>query len=82
MTLLEKIIYIADYIEPHRYKAPELPAVRRLAFEDLDLCLFRIMDSTVKYLQSVQPEATDPTTAEAREYYFAIINKKKPYSSK
>ena len=35
MTLLEKIIYIADYIEPARNKAPRLTEISRLAFEDL-----------------------------------------------
>ena len=35
MTMLEKIVYIADYIEPARNKAPRLTEIRRLAFEDL-----------------------------------------------
>lgn len=30
MTLLEKIIYIADYIEPARNKAPHLTRLRKL----------------------------------------------------
>ena len=36
MSLLEKIIFIADYIEPGRNVAPDLPQVRSLAFEDID----------------------------------------------
>ena len=36
MSLLEKIIYIADYIEPMRDKASNLSKIRRLAFENLD----------------------------------------------
>ena len=32
MSLLEKIVYIADYIEPMRNKAPNLDKIRRLAF--------------------------------------------------
>ena len=43
MSLLDKILYIADYIEPRRYKIKDLPAIRRLAFEDLDQALFQIM---------------------------------------
>ena len=31
MTTLEKIVYIADYIEPRRHKASDLPRIRRLA---------------------------------------------------
>ncbi len=30
MTMLEKIVYIADYIEPARNKAPRLTEIRRL----------------------------------------------------
>ena len=33
MSLLEKIIFTADYIEPGRDSAPNLPVVRKLAFE-------------------------------------------------
>ena len=37
MTMLEKIIYMADYIEPNRDKAPNLREIRKLSFENLDL---------------------------------------------
>lgn len=43
MTLLEKIVYIADYIEPKRDKAPNLAIVRKLAFQDLDECMYKIL---------------------------------------
>ena len=35
MSLLEKILYTADYMEPHR-DFPEVAELRRLAYEDLD----------------------------------------------
>lgn len=35
MSLLEKILYIADYMEPHRC-FPGVDVLRRLAYEDLD----------------------------------------------
>ena len=38
MTLLEKIIYMADYIEPNR-DFDGLAELRRLAYEDLDRAL-------------------------------------------
>ena len=37
MTLLEKIIFTADYIEPGRKQALNLPIIRHLAFTDLML---------------------------------------------
>ena len=36
MSLLDKILYVADYIEPRRSKAANLTAMRKLAFIDLD----------------------------------------------
>ena len=36
MSLLDKIVFIADYIEPGRNKAPGLPEIRRLSFTDND----------------------------------------------
>ena len=50
MTVLEKIVYIADYIEPGRYKAKNLPEVRHLAFQDLDETMYRILHDTILYL--------------------------------
>ena len=50
MNLLDKILYIADYIEPNRDKAPDLAEVRRLAFEDLDKAMMKILSDTLDYL--------------------------------
>lgn len=51
MSLLEKIVFTADYIEVRRWKAPRLPELRRLAFMDLDRAVFEILKDTVEYLQ-------------------------------
>lgn len=50
MSLLEKIIYIADYIEPSRRPIPELDEIRKLAFEDIDMAMKKILSNTLKYL--------------------------------
>ncbi len=68
MSLLEKIIYIADYIEPNRDKSPILPRVRKEAFKDIDFCLFQIMDGMMAYLAGGQ-DPVDPMTKNAYEYY-------------
>ncbi|MEE0954693.1 MAG: bis(5'-nucleosyl)-tetraphosphatase (symmetrical) YqeK [Eubacterium sp.] len=68
MTLLEKIIYIADYIEPNRDKAPNLYEVRKLAFRDIDRCMYRILKDSVDYL-SEKPDAMDEMTMRAYAYY-------------
>ncbi len=59
MTQLDKIIYLADYIEPGRDKAPNLDKVRRLAFEDLDACMYEVLKDTLDYLGE-QSEDTGP----------------------
>lgn len=68
MTMLDKIIYIADYIEPGRYEAPNLDEVRKLAFSDINECLFRILADTQEYLQSRQA-VIDPMTEKTYLYY-------------
>lgn len=68
MTLLDKIIYVADYIEPNRNQAPNLAKLRRLAFEDLDACLYAILEATLHYLKENTKEI-DPMTEQAYLYY-------------
>ena len=68
MSLLEKIVYIADYIEPMRNKAPNLDKIRKLAFQDLDECLYEILKDTLEYLDE-NPQNVDSTTKEAFSYY-------------
>ena len=49
MALLEKIIYIADYIEPSR-SFVGIEVIRGLAVKDLDKSIRMAMDNTIKYL--------------------------------
>ena len=68
MDTLEKIVYIADYIEPMRDKAPRLPEIRKIAFEDLDECMYEILKDTLLYLEE-NPKEIDETTRDAFLYY-------------
>jgi HD superfamily phosphohydrolase YqeK len=68
MTTLEKIIYIADYIEPNRNILPEMDLIRREAYTDLDVCLFHILKNTINYLGKKESNI-DPITRETYEYY-------------
>lgn len=68
MSILDKIIYIADYIEPGRDKAANLTEVRRLAFEDLDACMAQILKDSLKYLSS-RGGAIDPLTKMTYDFY-------------
>lgn len=74
MTLLDKIIYVADYIEPGRDKAKHLTEIRKLAFTDLDACVYQIMTDTLEYLQE-RGGAIDPMTKSAYDYYDTIVKR-------
>ena len=49
MTLLDKIVYLADFIEPGR-NYPGVDTVRELAFENIDYSILLSMDNTLKFL--------------------------------
>ena len=75
MSLLEKIVYISDYIEPMRDKAPNLAKVRKIAFEDLDECMYEILKDTLEYLEE-NPKEIDSTTRDAYVYYKELHDRK------
>ena len=68
MGMLDKILYVADYIEARRDKAEDLPVIRRLAFEDLDEALYQILEGTLNYLGS-KGAFVDPMTRKTYDYY-------------
>lgn len=72
MSTLEKIIYIADYIEPSRKQAPNLSEVRKLAFQNLDQALLKILTDILCYLESGGGEI-DPLTKETYDYYADLL---------
>lgn len=76
MSVLDKIVYIADYIEPRRYKADNLPQMRKLAYEDLDKTMYEILKSTLEYLAK-KGAAADPMTATAYEYFRQLVTAEK-----
>ena len=68
MTMLDIIIYMADYIEPNRDKAPNLKEIRKLCFDNIELALYEVLKGTLEYLSS-KPDAIDPMTKTSFEYY-------------
>lgn len=68
MTLLEKIVFLADYIEPMRWKASNLEEIRRIAFQDLDRAVYMTLRDTLAYLEKGSG-AVDEMTKAAYEYY-------------
>ena len=74
MSLLDKIIYIADYIEPNRNVLPEMDVIRREAYTDIDVCLLHILKNSVEYLDN-KGELVDPATRETYKFYLKKQNK-------
>lgn len=68
MSLLEKIVYVADFIEPHRKPLECLPAIRRTAFENIDRAVMDIAGEVTGYLDTLSAVA-DPMTMETYRYY-------------
>ncbi|NTW72559.1 MAG: HD domain-containing protein, partial [Eubacteriaceae bacterium] len=66
MTLLEKIIYLSDFIEPTRnYKG--VRKLRKLALTNLDQALAMAFDNTIRFVISIE-SVLHPRTIEARNY--------------
>lgn len=74
MTTLDKIIYIADYIEPGREELPNMKEIRRLAFSQLDECLYLILEDSLVYLKS-RGIPIDPMTEKTYNYYKKLLKK-------
>jgi len=59
MTLLEKVIYLADYIEPGRH-FPGVEEVREIANENLEKALIKAIQNTILFLmkknQTIYPD--------------------------
>lgn len=68
MSLLDKIIYIADYIEPGRDRAPRLEEIRKLAFSDINQCMAEILYDTLMYLKKCNG-VIDPLTELSYDFY-------------
>ena len=68
MTLMDKIIFVADYIEPNRKMLPEMEEIRKEAFTDLDACVIHILKNTLDYLNRTTAEM-DYMTQKTYDFY-------------
>lgn len=75
MSLLDKILFIADYIEPSRDKAPRLKELRHLAYVDLDVTVTFILHDTIYYLKE-KKQTMDETTLTTYRYYKEQLRQK------
>lgn len=76
MSVLEKIIFTADYIEPMRKDLPELQYLRKLAFTDIDRCMYLILKGTMDYIAG-KSSVIVPDTLAAFEW----LNKERSFEN-
>lgn len=76
MSLLDKILYVADYIEPGRDRAKHLPELRKQAFLDLDEACLSVMEQTLEYLRE-SGILIDPMTEMACEDMRRVVMEKR-----
>ena len=62
MNLLEKIIYVADYMEPNR-DFPGVEALRQLAFSDIDAAVKLGLEYTLEHLKKQGAEVSPESRA-------------------
>lgn len=76
MSVMQKIIYVADFIEPNREAViMHIENYRETAFTDLDKAVFMIADRTLDYLTKKGTEI-DPMTEKTRDFYKKIIDER------
>lgn len=72
MSRLEKIVFIADYIEPERRMIPGMEEIRATAFRNLDETMYLILKNTLSYLEdpeSGQNGVIDTYSLDAYDFY-------------
>lgn len=72
MSLLERIIFVSDYIEPNRSNLEHLDKIRKLAFTNIDEAIVQICSSTIDYLNS-KNGTIDPATYATYKYYKGVV---------
>ena len=74
MSLFQKIIFIADYIEPFRNIIDNIDYLRKLAFDNIDACVLKVLEQTLTYLTNSNSQI-HCNTYSTLEYYKKTIKK-------
>ena len=72
MSLLEKIIYLADYMEPNR-NFPGVELLRKSVTENLDKAMYQGLDFSVTLLRK-QGRIIDTDSLSALSYYKNLMD--------
>ena len=80
MTPLEKVVYLADIIEPGR-KFPDAQKLRQIAYEDLDGAVAEAREGSLRHLKKTG-EKISPETIEAYDFLRAEQERKNAASAR
>lgn len=75
MSLLEKVVCLADYLEPGR-DFPGVEGLREIALEDLDRALLACFDNTIQFLLKCEKKVF-PLTLMARNDLVDQVNRRR-----
>ena len=67
MSLLDKIIYLADYTEPTRPGGPKLDEIRELSKKDLDIAVYKALEYSIERIKA-KGNTVHETTIKAYNY--------------
>jgi predicted HD superfamily hydrolase involved in NAD metabolism len=73
MSLLEKIVYVADYLDPHD-KYPQAKQIRKTAYLDIDLAVCLTSQEVLRFLLEHRL-AIHPKTLACWNYYVKAVSK-------
>jgi nicotinate-nucleotide adenylyltransferase len=75
MSVLEKIVYLADCIEPNRKPSRELETLREIAYEDLNLAMRLGAEMALKRVRS-RNRPVHPQSQRTLEYYEGLTERR------
>lgn len=68
MGIIEKIVFVSDYIEPERKPLPRIEEIRKWAYVDIDRAVMMIYENIILYIRS-QGYEIDESTKIAYDFY-------------
>lgn len=74
MTLLDKIIYLADYTEPSRKPFAGLDEVRELCGHDLDAAMLAAVNHTIQHIRE-KGKTLHPQSLKTQQYYAKRVHR-------
>lgn len=76
MSMLDKILYLADYMEPGRFPYEGIDRLRKAAYEDIDYAVLLETENVLEYVKA-RGFTQDPRTQETHDYYLSILNNRR-----